>query len=150
MTKSESVKHVVQYLASAEYGDTITHNRLAEIAGVREGSEAYRNIMARVQKKMLDHGHAVENVRGVGYRVLDPDDYSGVSVRLAVSGARRIDRGVKVLRNAPLQDMSADGRARYNTVNDRMMILQAAVTGAKVEITMLESKRKNPLLNFGK
>lgn len=150
MTKQESIKAVVAYLANLEYGETATHYQLAEIAGVKKNSADYRAIMTRVQKRMLDHGHMIENVRGVGYKVCNPDDYSGVSVKLAVSGAKRIDKGVKVLRNAPVNKMSADGRAKYNTVNDRMMILQAAVTGAKVEITMLESKRQHPLLNYGK
>ena len=52
---------------------------------------------------------------------------------------------MKILDNAPVQDMTQDGVQKYNTVSDRLHILRAAVTGAKVEIKMLNAKRENPL-----
>ena len=145
MTKKEKIKIVVQFIANKPYGTIITHDELASITDTGKKSQDYRDIMYRAQKRLVDHGHIIENVRGIGYQVIDPDDYSGVSVKQAVRGARLIDKGAKVLRNAPVSDMSQEGLARYNVVHDRMTILQAAVTGAKVEITMLESRRTHPL-----
>lgn len=150
MTKQDKIRSVVDYIANRPYGETITHDEIAEISETKKDTRDYWYLMSKVQKKLVDHGHIVTNVRGIGYRVVDPDDYSAVSVNHAVKGAKLIDKGVKVLRNAPLSDMSDIGRQRYNTVNDRMVILQAAVTGAKVEITMLESKRPHPLAQIGR
>ena len=145
MTKQERIKTVVDYIANLPYGEIITHDKLAYIADVKQKSQDYRDIMFRAAKRLIDHGHIIKNIRGVGYQVIDPDDYSALSVKHAVRGAKLIDKGVKVMRNAPVSDMTQEGRTRYNAVNDRLTILQAAVTGAKVEITMLESKRPHPL-----
>lgn len=145
MTKQEKIKTVVDFIANTPYGETVTHDQLSYLMEEKKNSRDYWYIMSRVQKKLVDHGHIVQNVRGKGYKVVDPDSYSAISVKHAVNGAKLIDRGVKVLRNAPVSDMTQEGVQRYNTVNDRMVILQAAVTGAKVEITMLESKKPHPL-----
>ena len=101
--------------------------------------------MQAVLKKLLDCGKMIANVRGVGYRVVDPDDYTLQSAKCVVSGAKKINKGTKILSNAPVCDMSDEGRRKYNAVADRVKILQAAVSGARVEINMLSSKRENPL-----
>jgi hypothetical protein len=41
--------------------------------------------------------------------------------------------------------MTQMGAQKYNTVADRMRIMQAAIHGAKVEIKMLTAKRRNTL-----
>lgn len=87
----------------------------------------------------------VESIRKSGYRVVDPDDYTTHSVRQVAAGARKIDNGTKIIRHAPVSDMSVEGLEAYRRVDDRLQILQAAITGAKVEITMLGTKRQHPL-----
>ena len=87
----------------------------------------------------------VVNVRGVGYKVCAPDGYTNEGVRYMRQGARKIDRGAKIISHAPVNDMSPEARAAHNRVNDRMTMLQAAMAGASVEIHML-STSKNPLL----
>lgn len=49
------------------------------------------------------------------------------------------------MRHAPVKDMSTVGLESYNRVNDRLHILQAAMTGSKVEITLLSKKREHPM-----
>lgn len=44
-----------------------------------------------------------------------------------------------------VEDMSTVGLESYNRVNDRLHILQAAMTGSKVEITLLSKKREHPM-----
>jgi hypothetical protein len=87
----------------------------------------------------------IVNVRGVGYKVCQPDNYTGEGVRYMRQGAKRIDRGAKIMNHAPINDMSQPAREAHNRVNDRMIRLQAAIAGASVEIHMLETS-KNPLL----
>jgi hypothetical protein len=87
----------------------------------------------------------IVNVRGIGYKVCYPDNYTGEGVRYMRMGARKIDRGAKILNHAPVNDMSQAAREAHNRVNDRMVRLQAAMAGASVEIHMLEAS-KNPLL----
>ena len=76
---------------------------------------------------------------------MPPDEYTDQSVRNIGAGVKRIDKGVRILNNAPVKDMTQFGVQRYNSVVDKSRILQAATHGAKVEIKMLSSRRENPL-----
>lgn len=145
MNKQEKVKALVEVFANEEYGKTIEHFKIASIIEESVGTPKYRQIVDRAKRELLDSGKMIASVHGVGYRVVCPDEYTDQSARCVVSGSRRIDKGVRILDNAPVKDMTQMGVQRYNTVSDRMRIMQAAVHGAKVEIKMLSEKRQNPL-----
>ena len=145
MTKEEKVKALVDAFINENYGSTIEHWKIAGIIEEKVGSQQYRSIVDRAKRDLLDSGKMIASVHGVGYRVVTPDEYTDQSARCVVSGARRIDKGTRILENAPVKDMTQHGVQRYNNISDRIRILQAAVCGAKVEIKMLNSKRENPL-----
>ena len=145
MDRQEKINKIVEAFLSKNYGETIEHFKLATLIEESVGSWEYRYIVKRAEKKLLDCGRMIENVRGAGYRVVNPDEYSSQSAKCVMSGARKINKGSKILLNAPVKDMSAEGVQAYNAITDRMKILQAAVSGARVEINMLSSKRENPL-----
>lgn len=145
MTKQEKVKALFEVFINEKYDTTIEHHKIAAIIEENIGSPQYRNIVEKVKKDLLDSGKMIASVHGVGYRVVTPDEYTDQSARCVVTGARRIDKGARILSNAPVKDMTQEGVQKYNTVSDRFHILQAAVHGAKVEIRMLNSKRENPL-----
>ena len=146
LTKQEKVKALVEAFANESYGTTLEHFKIAAIIGEGYGTPKYQEIVTRAKKELLDSGKMIASVHGIGYRLVYPDEYTDQSARCVVSGARRIDKGVHILDSAPVKDMTQMGAQKYNTVADRMRIMQAAVHGAKVEIKMLTAKRKNPLL----
>lgn len=146
MERQDKIQKIVEAFLSKEYGATMHHYEIASLIETNEKSSEYRTIVRAASKKLLDCGRMIENVRGVGYRVTDPDEYTKQSAKCVISGARKINKGARIIQNAPVKDMSQEGLQAYNTVADRMRILQAAVAGAKVEINMLSNKRKNPLL----
>lgn len=145
MNRSEKVKSIVDQFAVMNYGESMTHKQIAEIAGVKSSDSEYRYLIHQAQKNLIEHGKMLESVRGVGYRIVFPDEYTETSTRYVSTGVRRINKGAAILAHAPVNDMSAEGIQAYNNVRDRMAILQAAVTGAKVEINMLSKKREHPL-----
>ena len=146
MTKQEKAKALVEAIANEPYGTTFEHFKIAAIIGERYGTPRYQEIVTRSKKELLESGKMISSVHGVGYRIVYPDEYTDQSAKCVVSGARRIDKGVRILDSAPVKDMTQMGAQKYNTVSDRMRIMQAAVHGAKVEIKMLAAKRQNPLL----
>lgn len=87
----------------------------------------------------------IKSIRKSGYQVVEPDDYTAHSVRQVVAGAKKIDSGVKIMRHAPVSNMTPEGVESYNRVNDRLQILQASITGAKVELKLLGARRPHPL-----
>lgn len=145
MNRQQKIKKLVDEIIGHKYGETISHFDIADLIKEKHGSQQYRSIVNAAQKKCVELGKMVESVRGYGYRVVNPDDYTVQSVRHVTAGARRIDKGTKILRCAPVNDMTQEGRETYNRVTDRMQILQAAMTGAKVEIRMLSAERVHPL-----
>lgn len=139
------VEKVCGVFDGKQYGETVTHDELASAASLKWRDKEYRYLMAAVAKRMLETGRMIESVHGVGYRLVEPDKYSTKSVDCVLSAGRKLDKGVKILDNAPVGNMTQNGVQRYNNVRDRMTILQAHVSGAKVEINMLDGKRKHPL-----
>lgn len=146
MNRQEKIKALVDTFINEEYGKVLEHWRISSVIGEHYGSPQYRQIVNRAKKELLDSGKMIANVFGVGYRVVNPDEYTEQSTKCVVSGAKKIDKGVTILSNAPVKDMTQAGAQRYFAVSDKIQIVQAALHGAKVEIKMLSSKRENPLL----
>lgn len=145
MNRKDSIDGIVKAVENRSYGDVLTFAEIGEIIGQRYGTMAFGSILQAARKRLIEAGHMIVNVRGIGYKVCYPDNYTGEGVRYMRMGARKIDRGAKIISHAPVNDMSPEAREAHNRVNDRMVTLQAAMAGASVEIHMLES-RKNPLL----
>lgn len=145
MDWQKAVEKTCKVFANKQYGETVSHGELASAVSLKWNDKEYRYLMSAVAKRMLETGRMIENVHGVGYRLVEPDKYSTKSVDCVLSAGRKLDKGVKIMENAPVGDMTQDGVQRYNNVRDRMTILQAHVAGAKVEINMLNGKRKHPL-----
>lgn len=146
MTRKEAIDNLFEEVSKKQYGDLLSFSDIGYIIQQKYGSNAYSDILQAARKRLELAGHMIVNVRGVGYKVCPPDDYTSEGVRRVRQGARRIDRGTKVLNHAPVNDMTPAAREAHNRVNDRMVRLQAAMAGASVEIHML-SASTNPLLN---
>lgn len=146
MTRQEKITAIVDLICSRDYGDTITHMEMSAMIAEPIHSQKYRDIIGIANKRCAELGHMVLSVRGVGYQLVAPDNYTSQSVKRIVSGAKRIDSGVKILEHAPVSQMSQPGLEEYNRVSDRVRVLQASVAGAKVEIGMLANRRQHPLL----
>ena len=145
MTRQEKIQKLVEYVFERKYGDLIEHYEIERVIGEKCRTTKYSDIVSGAQKKLQKVGKVIENVRGVGYKIVMPDDYSDKAVDLIASGARRIEKGGKILRYAPVNEMSQSGLEAYNTTVDRVKVLSAAVVGAKVELNLLAKKRESPL-----
>lgn len=146
MTRKDAIDNLVKAVEERNYGDVLNFDEIGGIINQKHGTMAYNDILQAARKRLIAAGHMIVNVRGIGYKVCYPDNYTGEGVRYMRMGARKIDRGAKILNHAPVNDMSQAAREAHNRVNDRMVRLQAAMAGASVEIHMLEAS-KNPLLS---
>lgn len=145
MNRKEAIDSLVKAVGERDYGDVLNFDEIGGIINQKHGTMQYNDILQAARKRLIEAGHMIVNVRGIGYKVCPPDGYTGEGVRYMRQGARRIDRGAKILNHAPVNDMSPQARETHNRVNDRMVRLQAAMAGASVEIHMLNTS-KNPLL----
>ena len=149
MTRKEAIDSLVKAVEGKGYGDVLDYMEIGEIIDQRYGTHMFNDILQTARKRLIVAGRMIVNVRGIGYKVCRPDDYTGEGVRYMRQGARKIDRGAKIIGHAPVSDMSPEAREAHNRVSDRMTRLQAAMAGASVEIHML-STSKHPLLTAKK
>ena len=145
MTRQEKIQAIVDLVMAKDYGDTITHVEIVMATKERGKTQSYWDAVCAAGKRCINSGRMIESVHGVGYRIVKPDDYTEQSIKQIASGAKKIERGAKILDHAPVQDMTQEGLERYNRVTDRMRLLNASLAGAKVEISMLNKGRKHPL-----
>ena len=145
MNRKDKIKAAVELVMSRDYGNVILHQEFVAVMHEHGVTPSYRDAMQAAMKKCVDSGKMLENVHGIGYRVVNPDEYTHQSIKCIAAGAKKIDHGAKILAHAPVQDMTQAGLEAYNKVSDRMSILQASLAGAKVEMRMLGTKRRHPL-----
>lgn len=143
--RQEKISKLIDAISSMDYGNSITHSEIGRIIDEKYGTRGYNDIVSDVRKKLPNLGKMIENSRGVGYQVVNPDDYVNIAVKKVIAGGKRITEGGNILRNTPVKNMSKDGYKRYCDVSDRMRVLEASIAGATVEVKMLERKN-NPLL----
>lgn len=146
MERKEAIDKLVETISGMNYGDALSFDEIGRIIEQKHGSLKYCDILQAARKRLITAGHMIVNVRGVGYKVCNPDSYTGEGVRYMRQGAKKIDRGAKIIRHAPVKDMSPEARAAHNRVYDSFVRLQASMAGASTEIHML-STSKHPLLN---
>jgi len=130
------------YIIKLNYGDTILHQDIESIIQEKHDSKKYQSIIQKAKRKLLESSKGLENVKGIGYRVIYPDNYTDLSLKYIKSGYRKIDNGFKVLQHAPVNDMSKEGFERYRHVRDSANRLHAMVAGGCTEIKMLSKNSK--------
>ena len=130
---------------SRNYGDIIYHQEIAERIKEAPKTSRYFSIVTSAKKTLLESGRMIKSIRKSGYQVVMPDEYTAHSVSQVVAGAKKIDRGVNIMRHAPISNMTPEGIDSYNRVNDQIQSRQAFMTGKKVEIKMLGIRRPHPL-----
>lgn len=128
-----------------EYGEQITHTTISGIIGEKAGGTKYYSVIQKARKMLLeDYKVCLENVREIGYRVTMPDDFVKVSLNEYKSGFKRIKKGASVLQNAPVENMSEEGREAHRHVYDRTVQLDAFLNGVNVELKTLANKKPHP------
>lgn len=129
---------LAETIASMSYGDVITHKEIENIIEEKYGSSKYRSELSRAKRILLkEHNKCIESIRGDGYRIISPDDFTTESLRHYRRGFNSLQRGADVLENAPVKDMTADGVAAYRRVYDRSVLLLASMKGAQTELKVL-------------
>lgn len=142
VNKKEKWEALYNYIVKMEYGSMILHNEIELIINESHDSLRYNSIITKIKKKLVESCKAIKSVRGQGYTVVNPDDYTDMSLKHIKSGFKQIDKGYKILQNAPVNQMSKEGLQRHRHVADRAMSLQAMVAGGCTELKLLNKKSK--------
>lgn len=127
------------------YGDVITHQQISLLIEEDYPSNKYTSTIAKAKRILLKkYNKMIENIVGDGYRVVNPDDFVGQSLKHYKRGFNEMQKGYDTLEYAPTKDMTKEGRDTYRRVHDRAITLAAAMKGASVELKTLGQK-KHPM-----
>jgi len=140
---NQRIEAAIERVTKTDYGETITHDDLAGILQLVPRSHKYYCDMRRVKKEALVSRKQIESNRGIGYRVVEPHNYTPNAIKQFRLGARRLSAGSKILKYAPVELMNEEDRREHMRVVDRTQALEAHMTGALVEIRMI--RRNHPL-----
>lgn len=100
-----STTQVINALKDKTYGDTFTFDELSTYAGldVRE----YRSVITGAKNYLLKHhGKLLVSLRGIGYRISKPGEFSTVAGSYRNKAGKDLKRGRMILSVADLSEMT--------------------------------------------
>ena len=102
---------VYDYAVNLPYGTDVTFKQLAELLDTDDRARAHRAVR-RCNKQFTeeDKPRVLGNVRGVGYRVLQPSEYAPAALNIQKQARRKMSSAVDLMRTAPLADMTPGQR----------------------------------------
>lgn len=137
ITKAECLAN---YIENLEYGEVITHQKIENIIECKYGNQRYNSIVSKAKWLLLEKEKFIENIRGQGYRVVEPDKYTDESIKYLKKGFNEISKSDKIQKYAPVDLMSMQQAQVHRNVSDRLSVLKAHVYGAKAEIKLLKKQ----------
>ena len=136
---------LADFICEMDYGTIIHYQDIESVIEVPYGEPRYYRFIAKAKKLLEERGKMIQPIGGKDYQVLYPGDYSKAYVREVKLAQKRIKHGGKIIKNAPVNDMSIEERQTLNNVSDFHVRLEAQTRGSYVEVKRLTGKRKNPL-----
>lgn len=141
----EKAEILVKFFHSHGFGNIILHSEIESEIDCKLGSGQYQTVIAKTKKILLSKHHmALQSVRGQGYKIVSPDEFTDFALGYYKRGLSTISKGKKHLENAPVEHMSKEAVDVYRRVNDRAISLEASMRGASVELKTL-AKKPHPL-----
>lgn len=126
-----------------KYGELIHYQEIEQAIGESRGTQRYYSAIAKAKKLLEERGKMIVRIGGGDYQVAYPGDYTEQYAREVRLAGKRIKHGGKILKAAPVKDMTQDEMQTYINVSDFHQRMSASISGANVEIKKLT--RNNPL-----
>ena len=102
---------VYDHAEKLPYGTDVTFDDIAKLLDTDDRGRAHRAVR-RCNKQFVraNKPRILGNVRGHGYRVLQPSEYAPAALAYQTQARRKMTSAVDIMRTAPLDDMSAGAR----------------------------------------
>lgn len=113
------VNKLLATFSTAEVGRIITHEEIEALVGVERAmnESRYRTITTRFMNKLFaQYNIRLHALRGVGYRVLSPNERVDLSIDSAVSAVRHLGRALRDVVSAPRIGMNETEKQRADHV----------------------------------
>lgn len=132
------------FISGQPYGTVIRYQDIEAITGLKRKTQRYYNTVSRAKKSVEAVGKAIKYIGGGDYQVIHPGDYATEYVREVRIAKNHVRHGEKLLKAAPVNDMTQEERSVYNNVSDFHARLSAQISGNYVEVKRLVGKKPHP------
>lgn len=115
-------KVIYDEVIGLSYGAEVEYTDIAKWLDTEDREVAYRAV-ARCNKQFTQESkpRVLGNVRGKGYRVLKPSEYTPAAIGMQKKARRRMTTAVDLMRAAPLTDMTSGQREWAHRVTMTLM-----------------------------
>ena len=147
MEEQKTINHgeaLADYVSELDYGTVIHYQDIEAVTKERYGTQRYYRYIAKAKKLLEDRGKMIQSIGGKDYVVIYPGDYSNAYAREVKLAKKRIRHGGKILKGAPVNDMTTEERQTFTAISDFHTRLEAQTVGNFVEVKRLV--KKHPLL----
>ncbi len=125
------------------YGDCFTHQEASKMLGCVHGTSAYRTMISRAKKTLLQRGKAISSLHGYGYEVVKPDEYIAQSARHMKRAANEMSKGQAYADYAPLDEMTTEARQATVAMRDKIAQVASFMRTETCEVIRI-SRKKSP------
>ncbi|HLO11313.1 MAG TPA: hypothetical protein VK190_03530 [Pseudoneobacillus sp.] len=132
---------IVNFVKTLNYGDSIAHEVMENLIGIPKSGEYYF-IVARANRQLLKGKKMLRNIPGLGYEILEPDDYHEHSGNVFRKGYKKMKSSQKILENAPMELMSEEAKIKHIKTYDRICHYTSIVEAGVKEVRKI---RKTPV-----
>jgi len=136
---------LADYVTELEYGTIIHYQDIERITQEKYGTSRYYRFIAIAKRIAEGRGKMFKSIGGKDYQVLFPGDYTDAYAREIRLAKKRVKHGGKIIKGAPVNDMSIEERKVFNNVSDFHARLEASTRGSYVEVQTL-TRKTHPLL----
>lgn len=136
---------LADFISEHEYGTIIHYQEIERVTKERRRSQRYYMYIARAKKLLEARGKMIKHVGGGDYQVLYPGDYSNAYARDVRLAKGRIKHGGRIIKYAPVNDMSTAELQEFNRVSDFHVGLEARIYGDFVTVKRLTDRSNHPL-----
>lgn len=110
--KSQRVM-VLEVLSSVPYGETVPYERLSEVMGGADVQTVQAAVNRAKRALEAEHDRAVEAVRGVGYRVVEPREQQRLALAHQRKSRRSLVRARSKVAHVDLSALTEGERAAF-------------------------------------
>lgn len=131
---------IADYIMEKDYGTIIHYQEIESITHENYGSNRYYAYISKAKKILEKNGKMIKAIGRGDYQVLYPGDYVDAYAREIRLAKGKIKHGGKIIKGAPLNDMTTEERQMLNNISDFHTRINAQINGNYVEVKRLAGK----------
>lgn len=119
-------RELFDHYKDAPYGTIIPYHEITEKTHIQPYRKGWIFTIEKFKAEMLQNQkRALENLKGRGYRIVNPNEHSRLTYRESLRAERRLRQGVKLTVNIDYDQLTDAEKVQITNLQARMMTLHS-------------------------